>query len=199
VSARLNPSSLVQDLRQRTRGRLEVGQRRADLRPLSRAPTADGRVVWRAALGSGSDGGPTGGSWWRVVAVVVVWGGGGGVGWRWWCGAATVVLGGGGGVRRWWWWRRFWWCGERRWWGQGSRPVGPLPWNSFFCFMKISCAESNTPLGTRVTRASDVALGKEVFAGPAVPRALCRVFPLGTGCAERNWACAESIALSAKP
>jgi hypothetical protein len=65
--------------------------------------------------------------------------------------------------------------------------------------MKFCFVESNIPLLTHVTRGSDVAHGKEVFAGPAVPSALCQVFPLGTGCAERNWACAESIALSAKP
>jgi hypothetical protein len=47
-------------------------------------------------------------------------------------GRAVVVVGGagsgggesGGGGRRWWW-------------GQGSRLVGPLPWNCFFCFMKF--------------------------------------------------------------
>jgi hypothetical protein len=65
--------------------------------------------------------------------------------------------------------------------------------------MKISFAESFPTLGTPVTRGSDVALGKEAFAGPAAPRALCREFPLGTGCAERDWVFAKSIALSAKP
>jgi hypothetical protein len=65
--------------------------------------------------------------------------------------------------------------------------------------MKISFAESFPTLGTPVTRGSDVALGKEAFAGPAVPRALCREFPLDTGCAERDWAFAKSITLSVKP
>jgi hypothetical protein len=45
----------------------------------------------------------------------------------------------------------------------------------------------------------DLALGKELFAGQAVPSALCRELPLGTGSAEGNRPCAESISLSAKP
>jgi hypothetical protein len=40
-----------------------------------------------------------------------------------------------------------------------------------------------------------VALGKGLFAGPAVPSALCREFPLGTASAERNGASAESKVL----
>jgi hypothetical protein len=44
-----------------------------------------------------------------------------------------------------------------------------------------------------------VALGKGLFAGPAVPSALCREFPTGTACAERNCASAESKVLSAEP
>jgi hypothetical protein len=81
------------------------------------------------------------------------------------------------------------------------RPAGgPAALELLFLFYEnFFCREQYSPLGTHVTRASDVALGKEVFAGPAVPRALCRVFPFGTSCTERNWACAESIALSAKP
>jgi hypothetical protein len=43
-----------------------------------------------------------------------------------------------------------------------------------------------------VTRVFTLALGKEPFAGPAVPGGLCREFPLSTGCAESN-------SLSAKP
>jgi hypothetical protein len=39
--------------------------------------------------------------------------------------------------------------------------------------MKIALPRAISPLGTCVTRASDVALGKELFAGPVVPRALC--------------------------
>jgi hypothetical protein len=42
-------------------------------------------------------------------------------------------------------------------------------------------------------------LGKEAFAGPAVPSGLCREFPLGTGCAESIWVCAEWSSLSAQP
>jgi hypothetical protein len=38
--------------------------------------------------------------------------------------------------------------------------------------------------------------GRAAFAGPAVPGALCREFPLGRGCAKSNQACAERIALS---
>jgi hypothetical protein len=38
-----------------------------------------------------------------------------------------------------------------------------------------------------------------VIAGLAVPSALCREFPLGTACAERNWASAKSNVLSTKP
>jgi hypothetical protein len=41
-----------------------------------------------------------------------------------------------------------------------------------------------------------VALGKGAFACPAVQSGLCRVFPLGRGCAERKAACAESTLLS---
>jgi hypothetical protein len=44
-----------------------------------------------------------------------------------------------------------------------------------------------------------VALGKGLFAGPAVPSALCREFPLGTASAVRNDASAESKVLSAEP
>jgi hypothetical protein len=45
----------------------------------------------------------------------------------------------------------------------------------------------------------DLALGIELFAGQAVPSALCRGLPLGIGSAEWNRVCAESISLSAKP
>jgi hypothetical protein len=43
-----------------------------------------------------------------------------------------------------------------------------------------------------------VALGKGLFAGPAVTSGLCREFPLGTGCAESNRAGAERSSLSAQ-
>jgi hypothetical protein len=65
--------------------------------------------------------------------------------------------------------------------------------------MKIALPRAISPLGTRVTRAYDVALGKELFAGPAVPRALCREFPLGTSCAESKELSAERKHLSAEP
>jgi hypothetical protein len=67
----------------------------------------------------------------------------------------VVVVGGGGGARA-----------AGRW----ARCLGFY----FFCFMKIALPRAISPLGTRVTRAYDVALGKELFVGPAVPRALCR-------------------------
>jgi hypothetical protein len=88
--------------------------------------------------------------------------------------------------------------GGRRWWGQGSRLVGPLPWNCFFLFYESSFAESFSTPGTRVTSGSDVALGKGLFDGPAVPRALCRELPLGRSCAEWKPSCAESMLLSAQ-
>jgi hypothetical protein len=41
--------------------------------------------------------------------------------------------------------------GGWRWWGQGSRLVGPLPWICFFfLFYEISVAESNIPLSAHV-------------------------------------------------
>jgi hypothetical protein len=54
-------------------------------------------------------------------------------------------------------------------------------------------------LGTSVTRVFALPLGKEAFAGPAVPSGLCRESPLGTGCAESIWACAEWSSLSGQP
>jgi hypothetical protein len=44
-----------------------------------------------------------------------------------------------------------------------------------------------------------LALGKGLFAGPAMSCGLCRGLPLGTGCAESIRACAERSLLSAKP
>jgi hypothetical protein len=43
-----------------------------------------------------------------------------------------------------------------------------------------------------------MALGIGLFAGSAVLSALCREFPLGTGCVESKGACAKSISLSTK-
>jgi hypothetical protein len=69
----------------------------------------------------------------------------------------VVVVGGGGGARA-----------AGRW----ARCLG----FSFFCFMKIALPRAISPLGTRVTRAYDVALGKELSterkhlsAEPAIP------------------------------
>jgi hypothetical protein len=45
----------------------------------------------------------------------------------------------------------------------------------------------------------DLALSIELFAGQAVLSAMCRGLPPGTGSAEWNRVCAESISLSAKP
>jgi hypothetical protein len=51
-------------------------------------------------------------------------------------------------------------------------------------------------LGTAVPRVWPVALGRAACAGPAVPGALCRELPLGTGCAESKQPCAEWVQLS---
>jgi hypothetical protein len=67
----------------------------------------------------------------------------------------------------------------------------------FLLFSKV-CAESYTALGTRVPRVIHLALGTGLFAGPAVPSALCREFPLGTAVPRAKGACAESISLSAE-
>jgi hypothetical protein len=105
----------------------------------------------------------------------------------------AAVAGGGGG------------CGGSgggggwRWWGQGSRPVGPAALGFlFFCFMKNALPRAKWALGTAVPRVWALTHGRAAFAGPAVPGALCRELPLGTGCAESNQACAERIALSAQ-
>jgi hypothetical protein len=131
--------------------------------------------------------------------------------WQWWrrrCGhssgggaraAVAVVLG---------------WCGQRSWGGEGGGagvaaatdrwgwrcwPVGPRDCWDFFYLEKLLLPRAMWPHDTRVPRASEVALGKEPFAGPAVPSGLCREFPLGTGCAESIQACAERSLLSAQP
>jgi hypothetical protein len=71
--------------------------------------------------------------------------------------------------------------------GHVIRLVGPGHGFCLFCsFLKS------------LPRAIDLALGIGLFAGPAVLSALCRTFPLGTGCAESKGACAEGISLSAK-
>jgi hypothetical protein len=62
--------------------------------------------------------------------------------------------------------------------------------------MKIALPRAISPLITRVMRASDVTLDKELFSGPAVLRALCREFPLGKSCAESKEPSAESKHLS---
>jgi hypothetical protein len=92
------------------------------------------------------------------------------LGWR------RRAIGGGGGAGRW---------------ARGA--VG------FFYLENLSLPRVKWHHGTRVPRASEVALSKEAFAGPAVPSGLCREFPLGTGCAESVRACAERSSLSAQP
>jgi hypothetical protein len=86
----------------------------------------------------------------------------------------------------------------RRWWatayGQWVRVVA---FDLFLLFSKV-CAESYTALGTRVPRVIHLALGTGLCAGPAVPGALCRELPLGTGCAESIQPCAEWVRLSAE-
>jgi hypothetical protein len=61
--------------------------------------------------------------------------------------------------------------------------------------MKIALPRAKWALVLRVWA---LAHGRAAFAGPAVPGALCRDLPLGTGCVESNQACAERIALSAE-
>jgi hypothetical protein len=53
-------------------------------------------------------------------------------------------------------------------------------------------------LGTAVPRVWAVAPGRAACAGPAVPGALCRELPLGTGYAESKQPCAEWVRLSAE-
>jgi hypothetical protein len=77
--------------------------------------------------------------------------------------------------------------------------VGPAALDFlFFCFMKNALPRAKWALGTAVPRVWALTHGRAAFAGPAVPGALCRELPLGTGCAESNQACAERIALSAQ-
>jgi hypothetical protein len=61
-----------------------------------------------------------------------------------------------------------------------------------------SVTRAKWALGTAVPRVWAVALGRAACAGPAVPGALCRELPLGTGCAERIQPCAEWVRLSAQ-
>jgi hypothetical protein len=67
----------------------------------------------------------------------------------------------------------------------------------FLVVFKSLCREY-TALGTRVPRVIHLALGTGLCAGPAVPGALCRELPLGTGCAESIQPCAEWVRLSAE-
>jgi hypothetical protein len=53
-------------------------------------------------------------------------------------------------------------------------------------------------LSTAVPRVWAVALGRAACAGPAVPGALCRELPLGTGYAESIQPCAKWVRLSAQ-
>jgi hypothetical protein len=99
--------------------------------------------------------------WWRRRCARDSGGGGGG-GVR----ATTVVLG---------------WCGRCSWAGGGCGAgvavlagglAGPLGFT--LDLEKLSLPRAMWPHGTRVPRASEVALSKETFAGPAVSSAFCR-------------------------
>jgi hypothetical protein len=144
--------------------------------------------------------------WWRRLVVVLLMpdgggggGGGGSCGGGWWWRAAVVavlvvVFAGGGGVsaavvappavsRR----------------GVGQQVGSVVALCLFFVLEILLRREPYGALGTSVTRVFTLPLGKEAFAGPAVPSGLCREFPLGTACAESIWACAEWSSLSAQP
>jgi hypothetical protein len=82
--------------------------------------------------------------------------------------------------------------------GQGVRSVDPRRGFCFFVLFQKSLPRAISALGTHVSRGIDLPLGIWLFAGPAVPSAMCREFPLGKGCAESKGACAESISLLAK-
>jgi hypothetical protein len=91
-----------------------------------------------------------------------------------------VVVGGGGGA-------------------SDDQPAGAMV-DFFFCFMKMPLPKAICPHDTHVLRGVDVALDKALFAGPAVPSALCREFPrLGKGAAKGIVVFAESILLLANP
>jgi hypothetical protein len=106
--------------------------------------------------GSGGGGGGRGGGQQAGSAAVVVAAGG----WhRWWAALVVVVedlvvVVGSGGARA------AGWC---------ARCLGI----AFFVLCNFICREQYLTPGTRVTSGSDVALGKGLFAGPAVPSALC--------------------------
>jgi hypothetical protein len=140
--------------------------------------------------------------WWCRLVVVLLMpdggggGGGGGGGWRWRAAVVAVlvvVFAGGGGCR----------AAvvalpavSRR----GGGLVGGVRGGLVSFFLEILLRrEPYGVLGTSVTRVFALPLGKEAFAGPAEPSGLCREFPLGTGCAESIWACAEWSSLSAQP
>jgi hypothetical protein len=117
-------------------------------------------------------------------------------------------------ARQWWWFTRaaevvLWWCGQRSWggegggagvaaatdrWGRRCWPVARVA-AEFFLFGKTSSTESQVVHGTRVPRASEVALGKEPCAGPAVPRVPFR----HRLCREYSSLCREELALGTAP
>jgi hypothetical protein len=74
--------------------------------------------------------------------------------------AAVVVLGGAGGAAG--------VAAAANWWGRRCWPVGPRGRWEFFYLEKLSLPRAKWPHDTRVPRASEMALGKEAFAGPAV-------------------------------
>jgi hypothetical protein len=81
-----------------------------------------------------------------------------------------------------WWWRPIGGGGGAGRWAPGA--VG-----SFFIWKNFLCREPSG-LTARVPRASEVALSKEAFAGPAVPSGLCR---------EYSGLCREELALGTTP
>jgi hypothetical protein len=82
--------------------------------------------------------------------------------------------------------------------GHDGRPVGPRCGVLLFYFFERSLTKALSSLGSCVSRGFNGALGIELFADPAVPSAMCRVFPLSRGCAERKPTCAESMRVSTK-
>jgi hypothetical protein len=97
---------------------------------------------------------------------------------RWWVVVVLVVLVAAMSASA------MWWATTHGWW---AHVVG----FGFFVVFQKYLPRAISTLSACVPRGVHLALGIGLFAGPAVPSALCQEFPLGTGCA-------ESILLSAK-
>jgi hypothetical protein len=95
------------------------------------------------------------------VAVVVVVGGS--------IGDMVVAVAVATAAEVWWWWATTY----GRWARDGVY--------AFFIVFQKSLPRAISALGTRVPSGIHMALGIGLFAGPAVPSALCREFTLGTG------------------